>query len=186
MDKRLIKRIITISIAILLFGTIFNGCSNIFRPINEVVKEKKKENVNKKKTFTTEEQKTLCVAMEIGFPPYETFEKDGSTPKGFDVDLMKEIGKRLGYRIKFLNVAFDGILDGIDVNYDVVCSAVSITEDREKYHLFSIPYHTDDDDNQLGIAMGKNNYQLRSDINRVLSDMKQDGTLKRLEDKWFD
>ena len=168
MDKRLIKRIITISIAILLFGTIFNGCSNIFRPINEVVKEKKKENVNKKKT------------------PYETFEKDGSTPKGFDVDLMKEIGKRLGYRIKFLNVAFDGILDGIDVNYDVVCSAVSITEDREKYHLFSIPYHTDDDDNQLGIAMGKNNYQLRSDINRVLSDMKQDGTLKRLEDKWFD
>src|ERR687893_322185 len=83
------------------------------------------------------------VASDIAYPPFE-FEKKGK-PVGFDIDLMREIGKRAGFTPEFQNVTFDGIIPGLGNNlYDAGISAFTITKAREKKVDFSDPYFNAD------------------------------------------
>ncbi|HML68725.1 MAG TPA: transporter substrate-binding domain-containing protein [Clostridia bacterium] len=82
----------------------------------------------------------LTVGMEIGYPPFEDFAEDGTTPIGYDIDFAKALGEKLGVTVNFVNTAWDGIFQGIGVNYDCVISAVTITEERKASMLFSEPY----------------------------------------------
>lgn len=82
----------------------------------------------------------LTVGSEVGYPPFEDFAEDGTTPQGYDIDIITEVANRLGLEVNIINTAWDGIFAGIDVNYDVVCSAVTITEERQKTMIFSTPY----------------------------------------------
>src|SRR5687768_17323688 len=85
----------------------------------------------------------ITVASDIAFPPFE-FTKNGR-PVGFDIDLMREIGKRAGFTPKFKNVTFDGIIPGLGNNlYDASISAMTITEEREQSVDFSDPYFNAD------------------------------------------
>ena len=85
----------------------------------------------------------ITVASDIAYPPFE-FEKKGK-PVGFDIDLMREIGKRAGFTPEFQNVTFDGIIPGLGNNlYDAGASAFTITEAREKKVDFSDPYFNAD------------------------------------------
>lgn len=82
----------------------------------------------------------LTVGADIEYPPFEDFAEDGVTPIGFDVDIATEVAKRLGLEVNFINTAWDGIFAGIGQNYDVVCSAVTITPERKETMIFSTPY----------------------------------------------
>ncbi|MBO4678194.1 MAG: transporter substrate-binding domain-containing protein [Lachnospiraceae bacterium] len=82
----------------------------------------------------------LSVGAEVGYPPFEDFAEDGTTPIGFDVDIITEVARRLGLKVNIINTSWDGIFAGIDNNYDVVCSACTITEERKQSMLFSTPY----------------------------------------------
>lgn len=82
----------------------------------------------------------LTVGCEIGYPPFEDFAEDGSTPIGYDIDFGKALGEKLGLEVNVINTAWDGIFQGIDVNYDCVISAVTITDKRKETMLFSDPY----------------------------------------------
>ena len=87
--------------------------------------------------------KTVTIATDIAYPPFE-FTRDGK-PAGFDIDLMREIGKRAGFTPEFQDVRFDLIIPGLDNNlYDAAISAMTITEDREEQIDFSDPYFNAD------------------------------------------
>ena len=87
--------------------------------------------------------KQVKVASDIAYQPFE-FTKNGKTV-GFDVDLMREIGKRAGFEPQFQNVTFDGIIQGLGSNlYDAAISAMTITPEREKQIDFSKPYFNAD------------------------------------------
>ena len=84
---------------------------------------------------------TLTVGTEIGYPPFEQFADDGTTPIGLDIDLATAIAGILGVNVVFQNTRFDGILDGLGIDkYDVVMSAVTITPERALKVDFSEPY----------------------------------------------
>jgi len=83
---------------------------------------------------------TLAIGVEIGYPPFEDFANDGVTPIGYDIDFAKALGEKLGVEVVFINTAWDGIFQGIGVNYDAVISAVTITEERKESMDFSDPY----------------------------------------------
>jgi len=90
--------------------------------------------------FTVQKGKFL-IGVEIGYPPMEYFEEDGKTPAGFDIELGKEIAKRLDLEPVFIDTAWDGIFAGLNTNrYDVVMSATTITEERLQSFDFSTPY----------------------------------------------
>jgi polar amino acid transport system substrate-binding protein len=101
---------------------------------------------------TTKSEETLARARREGilrvgtdatYPPFESIDSTGKVVVGFDADLIRSIGERLGIRIEFTVVPFDGILAALrSGKYDAVISALTITEDRAREVLFSRPYHT--------------------------------------------
>ncbi len=94
----------------------------------------------KKGEFTLEKD-VLKVGVEIGYPPFEYYSADGKTPAGFDIQLSKEIAKRMGVNVKFIDTAWDGIFAGLDTSrYDVIVSAMTMTDARKANYAFSEPY----------------------------------------------
>ncbi|MBR3549569.1 MAG: amino acid ABC transporter substrate-binding protein [Treponema sp.] len=101
------------------------------------------KNKNKKELSggLTIEQGTLKIGMEVGYPPFEYFDADGTTPIGFDVQLGAEIARRLGLKVEYVDTAWDGIFAGLDTNrYDIIISAMTITADRLANYNFSKAY----------------------------------------------
>ena len=83
----------------------------------------------------------LAVGCEIGYPPMEYFDEDGTTPIGFDVEVKNEVASRMGLQLELIDTAWDGIFAGLDSDkYDVVFSSCSITEARQENYLMSNPY----------------------------------------------
>ena len=84
---------------------------------------------------------TLMVGAEIGYPPMEYFDEDGSTPIGFDVELAQALADDMGVKLELVDTAWDGIFAGVDTDkYDVIMSSVSFTQDRDENYLLSEPY----------------------------------------------
>ncbi len=85
----------------------------------------------------------ITVASNIAYPPFESSPR--GEPKGFDIELMNEIGKRAGFKVEYENVRFDSILRGLDADlFDAAISAMTITKEREKQIDFSDPYFNAD------------------------------------------
>lgn len=94
---------------------------------------------------TTAEKKVLRVATTANFPPFEYFQPNSGIHTGYDIDLMRELGKNMGYdKVEFVNVNFTKLLDGLDAKeYDAVISGLAITPEREAKAAFTKPYITD-------------------------------------------
>jgi polar amino acid transport system substrate-binding protein len=89
---------------------------------------------------TTIEEGTLTVASDIPFPPFE-FEEDGELT-GFDVDLVEEIGSRLGLEVSWVDTSFDTIFTQLAAGqFDLAASATTITEERQQTVDFTDPYY---------------------------------------------
>ena len=89
----------------------------------------------------TLEKGTLTIGMEIGYPPFEYFDTDGTTPIGFDVQLGKALADKLGLEVDFIDTKWDGIFAGLNTDkYDVIISAVTITPERLEEFNFTKPY----------------------------------------------
>lgn len=91
------------------------------------------------------EKKVLRVATTANFPPFEYFQPNSGIHTGFDIDLMRELGKGMGYdKVEFVNVDFSKLLDGLqEKQYDAVISGLAITPEREARVAFTKPYVSD-------------------------------------------
>jgi ABC-type amino acid transport substrate-binding protein len=87
----------------------------------------------------TLEPGVLTVGSDIPYRPFEF----GEAPdyEGFDIDLINEIGERLGLEIQVEKTPFGTIFrDLAQGQFDAVVSATTITPDREEVVDFSDPY----------------------------------------------
>ncbi len=83
----------------------------------------------------------LQVGMEIGYPPMEYLDVDGTTPIGFDVEVAYELSARLGLEVELVDTAWDGIFASLDADrYDLIISSVSITPERQEAYNLTKPY----------------------------------------------
>lgn len=74
---------------------------------------------------------------EIGQPPAAYIGKDGSTPEGFEVDLMKAIGAELGVQTVITNYKLAGILGALDSNKcDAVMATMGVSPERLKKYNY--------------------------------------------------
>ncbi len=65
----------------------------------------------------------------------------GTGVQGFDVDIGSEIGKDLGYEVKWVKIPFERIFDILKKGEaELILSAISITPERKKEFAFSEPY----------------------------------------------
>ena len=83
----------------------------------------------------------LVMVTEAGFAPYEYY-KDGEIV-GVDIDIAKEIAKRLDKKLVVKDVAFDFLINEVKSGKaDFAAAGMSITEERKEEVDFSIEYTT--------------------------------------------
>ena len=84
---------------------------------------------------------TLTVGTELPAPPFWIGDDYDSLTGGFEVDLAKEVGKRLGLnQVKFVEMPFAGLVAGQQCPCDINFSQVTITEERDRVVDFTEPY----------------------------------------------
>jgi polar amino acid transport system substrate-binding protein len=85
------------------------------------------------------EEGVLTVGSDLAFAPFEFIEE--GEERGFDIDVMDAIAAELGLDTTYVDADFQGILAQLATGeFDVVVSAVTITEDRAETVDFSEPY----------------------------------------------
>jgi ABC-type amino acid transport substrate-binding protein len=99
-----------------------------------------------KYNFTTLTPGTIKVATEAAWMPFEGINSSDSNPQtrfiGFDMDLMREIAKRLNVSVEFTDQPFSGIITAVQTKqFDAGISSFSITPDRQQQIDFSDPYY---------------------------------------------
>ena len=83
----------------------------------------------------------LRVGSDVAYPPFEYVDEETGEFIGFDMDLIREVGRRLDMQVEIINTAWEGILPGLLAgHYDVVISAMTITDERAQVVDFSDPY----------------------------------------------
>jgi len=87
-----------------------------------------------------QDEEKLTIGMSADYKPFEYTDEDGQII-GFDVDIAKAIGEKLGVEVEFVDTAFDGLIPGLKSGkYDLIMSAMTITEKRAKAVDFTDPY----------------------------------------------
>ena len=87
--------------------------------------------------------KVYRVGTSAGFPPFEYVEKGEYV--GFDMDLMREMAKEMGFEIEIIDMSFDSLIAGlVSGNLDIIAAGMTITDQRAKVVDFSDPYWTAD------------------------------------------
>lgn len=106
-----------------------------------------------------EAQKVLRVGTEPTFAPFE-FQKEGSKEyTGFDMDLIRAVGKQLNMKVEIQNMGFDALIPALGSgNIDVAVAGMSITDERKKAVDFSDPYYV----SGLTIVVNKDNNEVKS------------------------
>lgn len=83
---------------------------------------------------------SLRVGMTGDYLPFTYLDKSTQTFRGFDVDMALALGKALGVKVEFVHTAWPQLMKDFEAdNFDVAMGGVSITLDRQKKGLFSMP-----------------------------------------------
>jgi ABC-type amino acid transport substrate-binding protein len=106
------------------------------------------ENDDSSTMDSIKERKTLIMATEATFLPFEYYDVDNETIVGFDIDIANKIAENisaeLGVQVdlEVRDVAFNTIPAMLkNKQIDMSLSGMTITEERNKSVLFSTPYY---------------------------------------------
>ncbi|HEX5691910.1 MAG TPA: transporter substrate-binding domain-containing protein, partial [Roseiflexaceae bacterium] len=83
----------------------------------------------------------LLIATDANYKPQSFKNPDGSF-EGFDIDVAKEVAKRLGVEAEFLDISFDIITaGGWNGRWDMNAGSMTITPERKQSLYFTGPYY---------------------------------------------
>jgi ABC-type amino acid transport substrate-binding protein len=105
----------------------------------------------------------LRIGMDASFPPFEAVAPDGSLV-GFDVDLAREVSRRLDLEPEFVaNLPYDGLYDALTAQrVDVVFSALVVNPARTADFAYSRSYF--DAGEVLVLGEGEQTIQAMTDL----------------------
>ena len=82
----------------------------------------------------------IRVATPGAYPIFSEVNDNGEL-QGYDIDIWEEIGRRLGKKVEWTQVAMDGCFGALDAGkVDSVTQQISITKARMEKYYFSEPY----------------------------------------------
>jgi ABC-type amino acid transport substrate-binding protein len=84
----------------------------------------------------------LNVGSDNAYPPFEEIPAGKKEPVGFDVDLYKEVAKRMGITARSTTTDFDALFTQSipSGQFDIGVSAITIKEERKKKVDFTVAY----------------------------------------------
>lgn len=87
--------------------------------------------------------KKIRIATEGAYAPWNATDPSGKLV-GFEIDLAKDLCKRMGAECEIVAQDWDGIIPALQQGkYDAIMAAMSITDEREKVITFAGPYGTE-------------------------------------------
>ncbi|AXN37450.1 transporter substrate-binding domain-containing protein [Peribacillus butanolivorans] len=95
-------------------------------------------------TADNKDKKVLVMGTSADYPPFEYVETSKSDEiKGFDIDIAKAIGKKLGYEVEVKDIDFNSLVPALEnKSIDFVISGMTPTPKREQSVDFSDIYYT--------------------------------------------
>lgn len=108
----------------------------------------KKEGGSEKNEGTTEKTKyeqimekgVLTIGTEGTYKPF-TYHDDKDELTGYDVEVAKAIGEKMGVKVEFSEITWEGLLASMDNGtVDLVLNQVGVTDERKEKYDFSTPY----------------------------------------------
>lgn len=123
-------------------------------------------------TARAEDPRVITIATEGASPPWDGTNEKGEL-YGYDIDVGRELCRRIKAECRFVAQGWDGIIPALLVGkYDVIMSGMAITEKRKKSIAFSTPY-----------AAGYNQLVIRKELQLDPGDIKQRLNLSAVDDK---
>lgn len=84
----------------------------------------------------------IIVGVAPDYPPFAYTDANFQLT-GLDIDIAKEIGRRLGYPVEFSQISLTGLVDALNLGQvDMAMGGLSITAERMAVVDFSNPYYT--------------------------------------------
>ena len=88
----------------------------------------------------SDEMKTIRVAMDLRYPPFETTDENNS-PTGISVELANLFGVFVGRKVEVVNTSFGAIIPALQAEeVDIAIASMSITAARDEVVDFSDAY----------------------------------------------
>nr|WP_235886810.1 ABC transporter permease subunit [Mycobacteroides chelonae] len=86
-------------------------------------------------------QESLRVGTEGVYAPFSFHDERTGELTGYDVDVARAVGEKLGRPVEFVEIPWDAIFAGLDAErFDVVANQVTITPERRAKYDLSTPY----------------------------------------------
>jgi len=113
------------------------------------------------------ESKVLRVGTTGDYKPFSYLNPETKTFEGIDIDMAKSLGAALGVEVEFVQTKWSDLLpDLLAGKYDIAMGGVSVSMERQKRALFTIPFMVD---GKAAVARcdDRAKYQALADIDRA-------------------
>ncbi|QEK12670.1 amino acid ABC transporter substrate-binding protein [Crassaminicella thermophila] len=145
------KKITILFMAMMVFTMLLSGCGQ-----KQEVSEKEDKSLQEIK-----EKGNFILGLDDSFPPMGFRDEKGEIV-GFDIDLAKEVAKRMGVELKVKPIDWDGkVLSLNNKDIDVIWNGLTITEERKKQIGFSKVYI---ENRQIIVVNSDSDIQTKKDL----------------------
>ncbi len=88
-----------------------------------------------------DEREVLKIGTEATYPPFSFRDSESNEITGYDVEIAREVAKRIGMKVEFVPTEWKGMFGALDTErIDMVANQVTITDERKQKYAFSEPY----------------------------------------------
>lgn len=118
----------------------------------------------------------LRVGTEGVYAPFSYHDPATGALTGYDVDVARAVGEKLGVKVEFVETPWDSIFAALEANrFDVVANEVTITPERQTKYDISAPY-----------SVGEGVIVTRADDSSItsLADLKGKTTAQSMTSNW--
>ncbi len=88
-----------------------------------------------------DDRPVVTVGSEGTYPPFTFRDPDTDDLTGYDIDVIKAVAKKAGWRLTFVDAPFDSLFAALDSRrIDVIANQISINPERQAKYGLSDPY----------------------------------------------
>ena len=136
MKKKLLSTLLTVS----MIAALAVGCGNSSSGEDSGDSQDSSSDGEQTTYEKIMEKGVMTVGTEGTYQPF-TYHDENDELTGYDVEVAKAIGEKMGVEVEFSEITWEGLLASLDNGtVDLVLNQVSVTDEREEKYDFTDPY----------------------------------------------
>lgn len=132
----------------------------------------------------------MRVGVAADVPPFAFIDRDGER-KGFDIELMSEIARRMGVEVTWVDAAYEPLREAVrEGRVDVGIGAIPFSEEWDRDVDFSRPYYDlgepgPEDPGLLFMILPQGETALAERLNEIIEQLEGEGFIERLAQEYL-